>query len=433
MVLTRRRAVVWGVRRARRGCVGTMHERLIGARYRALERLGSGGMASVWRALDTWTGRIVAIKRLHPHLRGERTASERLRREAAAMATLDHPNVVAVLGVVDDGGSPAMVMEHLGGETLDARLSTRGPLPEPTALAIALAVTEALAAAHAIGLVHRDVKPANILLTSDGPARLMDFGIAADLSVGDPDLTAEGVIGTLRYLAPERLLGEPAVPATDVWGVGVVLYEMLTGRAAYPGTTLPERIGAAGRSVEQPTHVSDATWAVIERAADGDPARRYPDGAALAAAVRPLVEQVGGGPVAEDDAPTVVVAVPDPSVGRPARPAEPERPRIVQRARSFALALGAIGLAGAVGLAVIALDPERVGSAGSSPLDGTPAPLATALAPADDTPDVAPAERAADPADAGDDDGEDDGEDDGDGKGRGQGNGKGKGHGKDKP
>ena len=252
-----------------------MSERLIAARYRAVERLGAGGMAAVWRAIDTRTGRDVAIKRLLPGIGRDPAARERLRREASAMSSVDHPNIVPVLDVIDDDGAPAIVMDRIDGVTLGDRLRT-GPLPEREALAVAIDVADALAAAHAAGFVHRDVKPGNILLADDGRARLLDFGIAADLSGASDDLTVDGVVGTLRYLAPERLLGEDATTATDVWGVGVTLYRGPRRPAGVPGdharrsgSTPPVAPSSDRRG--SPT----ATWDVIRRAADGDPARRY--------------------------------------------------------------------------------------------------------------------------------------------------------------
>ena len=228
-----------------------MSERLIAARYRTMERLGAGGMAAVWRAIDTRTGRDVAIKRLLPGIGRDPAARERLRREARAMSTVHHPNIVPVIDVVDDDGAPAIVMDRIDGVTLVERLRA-GPLPEREALAAAIDVADALAAAHAAGFVHRDVKPGNILLAEDGRARLLDFGIAADLGQASDDLTVDGVVGTLRYLAPERLLGEDATTATDVWGVGVTLFEAVAGQPVFPATTLVERVDAAGRAVERP-------------------------------------------------------------------------------------------------------------------------------------------------------------------------------------
>ncbi|MEO6207766.1 MAG: serine/threonine-protein kinase, partial [Candidatus Limnocylindrales bacterium] len=253
-----------------------MDGRLIGGRYRLLEARAIGGSASVWRAIDERTGRAVAVKRLHPHLAGDEHAIERLRREATVMGAVEHPNVVPVRDIVVDADGPAIVMDYIDGRSLAEHLTEDGPLAESEALRIATEVADGLAAAHANGLVHRDVKPANILLGSDGRARITDFGIATEIDRDGTALTAvDGVVGTMRYLAPERLAGEPAVPATDVWGLGVVLYEMLTGSVPYPATTIAERAGSALHVPERPASVTASTWAVIERALASDPSLRY--------------------------------------------------------------------------------------------------------------------------------------------------------------
>ena len=383
---------------------------LIAGRYRRGRRLGAGGMASVWGARDERTGRDVAIKVLHPHLVGDERQRARLRHEATALASIDDPHVVPVLDVIDDEAEPAIVMPRIAGETLADRLARDGALDEPAALDIALAVAEALAAAHGVGVVHRDVKPANILLGSDGVVRLMDFGIAADLDAGTSELTVDGVVGTLRYLAPERLLGDAAVPATDVWGVGVVLIEMLTGQPAYPGSTLGERLDAARQAIDRPDGVSTPTWDVIRRAADGDPTRRYPDGAALAEAIRAVrwrrcgcAHRRRGRP----RSPQPPSRAARPSTASTRRPTRSDRGRAGRPARRR----GRDGRRGArPGDATVR--PARVTPRRPCRIRSTssPAPVASAT----------PAPTEAAPAEAG-------------GKGNGKGNGKGKGHGKDKP
>jgi serine/threonine-protein kinase len=393
---------------------------LIAGRYRRRERLGAGGMASVWGARDERTGRDVAVKVLHPHLAGDDRQRRRLRHEAAALASIDDAHVVPVLDVVEDGETAAIVMPRIEGETLADRLGAAGSLDEVAALDVAIGVAEALAAAHAVGLVHRDVKPANILLGSDGVVRLMDFGIATDLDA-TTELTAEGVVGTLRYLAPERLLGEAAVPATDVWGLGVVLLEMLAGRPAYPGSSLGERLEAAGDQVARPASASDPTWAVIRRAADGDPARRFPDGAAMLAALQDIRSSLG---VVDADAATAVIPVATvesnapPAVDAPIAGPESGPPVANRRSPAVAAAALAVLLVAGAGLAVVALDPGPGGA------DRTEAPAVAPVA-SDPPPSATPApEPSAVPADAG-------AQDEGTGKGKGKGNGKGKG--KDKP
>jgi hypothetical protein len=406
-----------------------MDGRRIGGRYRLLEQRAIGGMAAVWRGLDERTGREVAVKLLHPHLVADPDARRRLRREARATETLEHPNVVSVRAVVADRDAPAVVMDYVEGRSLAERLAADGPLPEEQALAIARDVAAALSAAHDRGIVHRDVKPGNVLLTPEGPALLGDFGIATDPGSDHTSLTGEhGVIGTLRYMAPERLLGEPAVPATDVWGVGAILYEMLAGRPAFEGSggvldadrTLPPR----------PVGVGDPTWRTIERALAADPGDRYPDGRALAAALGAVVV---GDPIAFDAAETSVVpmgtgvAAPPPRAGG----------RRTDRRRSFvavaALGLGALLLGGAlIGL----------GGAGESTADAHRSPTPTSVPSPTEVP--AAADEVED-GDAADEDGSGGGgggagkpekpdkpdKDRGDDRGRGNGEGRGRGNGGD--
>lgn len=291
-----------------------MNEPSWGGRYRLLAPLALGGMGSVWRAIDEATGEPVAIKRLHPHLAADDGARARLHREASALAALRHPNIVSVRDFLDDPDEPALVMELVEGPSLAERISSDGPLAEPAALALAAGLADALAAAHARGLVHRDVKPANVLVGNDGQARLSDFGIAAWVDEAASGITAaDGVAGTLRYVAPERLSGAVANPSTDVWGVGATLYEMVTGRPAYPVVTVDERVRDAQRAVERPPELSGRAWEVVRRSMAVDPADRYPDGAALAAALHALP----GVPAAltldvnvDDGAPTEVIPLP---------------------------------------------------------------------------------------------------------------------------
>jgi serine/threonine-protein kinase len=260
---------------------------LVGGRYRLLESHALGGMASVWRAADEQTGDIVAIKRLHPHLLADPGARERLLREAASMEIVRHPNVVGIRGVIADD-EPALVMDFVEGSSLADLLAEGQKFGQAEALAIAAAAADGLGAAHEQGIVHRDVKPSNILVGEDGIVRVFDFGVAVGLD-DETALTAEGgVIGTLRYLAPERLNGEPATPATDVWGLGAVLFELLTRKAAFPALTLTERIDDASSGVVRPRRLDDDVWAILDRCLASDPLDRYPTGGALAAALHGL-------------------------------------------------------------------------------------------------------------------------------------------------
>jgi serine/threonine protein kinase len=207
---------------------------LLGDRYRLGERIARGGMGSVYRAVDGNLGREVAVKVLRRELADDPTFLERFRREARAAAALSHPGVAGVYDYGELGGSAFIVMELVEGETLAERIAAGGPLPWPEAFAIGEQVARALAAAHAHGLVHRDVKPANVLLGRGGRAKVTDFGIAKAAS--SATLTRTGmVLGSANYVAPEQAKGEDVGPAADQYSLGCVLFEAVTGRPPYGG------------------------------------------------------------------------------------------------------------------------------------------------------------------------------------------------------
>lgn len=215
---------------------------LLARRYRLIDNIGAGGMSVIWRARDEVLDRVVAVKVLAPSLAADAKFRDMVREEARSAAQLVHPHVTAVHDygeqVSPDGTVTAfVVMELLSGDELDSRLS-EGPLPWPEAVEICAQVAEALAAAHRLGIVHRDVTPANIMMTATG-AKVLDFGIATH--VGAPDEDEEGdTFGTPAYVAPERLDGTPAQPATDAYSLGVLLFETLTGQPPYPADTWEE-------------------------------------------------------------------------------------------------------------------------------------------------------------------------------------------------
>lgn len=221
--------------------------RYVGDRYRLVEKLGTGGMSVVWRGQDEVLGRAVAIKVLSPQLAGDRSFRDRMRQEALAAARLGHPHIT---GIFDFGESrlsgrltvPYVVMELNEGESVAARLADRGPIGWPDAVVIAVEVASALATAHAHGVVHRDVTPANVMLTSTG-AKVVDFGISA--LVGQSDTAPDGsLLGTPAYLAPERLAGSQVSPATDVYALGLLLYRALTDRLPWPAGNTTEVLRA---------------------------------------------------------------------------------------------------------------------------------------------------------------------------------------------
>ncbi len=211
---------------------------LLGGRYRLVAPLARGGMAEVWEARDEVLARPVAVKLLLPHLAADPEIVDRFRREARSAARLSHPNVVAVYDTCDDGEHHAIVMELVRGESLRQLLDREGPLEPARAVAIAASVAEALDHAHRAGLVHRDVKPGNILLTDDGRVLVADFGIAKAAVHEGTELTdASVLLGTARYLAPEQVRSEPVDARADLYALGVVLYEMLCGVPPFEADT----------------------------------------------------------------------------------------------------------------------------------------------------------------------------------------------------
>ncbi|WFE52013.1 serine/threonine-protein kinase [Micromonospora sp. WMMD1155] len=228
--------------------------RLLARRYRLLDQIGAGGMSVIWRARDEVLDRLVALKVLAPSLAADARFRGMVRDEARAAAQLVHPHLTSVHDygeTVDPDGSITsfVVMELLDGEELELRL-TEGPLPWAEAVQVGAQVAEALAAAHRLGIVHRDITPANVMMTGTG-VKVLDFGIATRIGAPDEDEDGE-TFGTPAYVAPERLDGAPAQPSTDVYSLGVLLYEALTGRVPYPADTW-EQLSAALTDGPPPT------------------------------------------------------------------------------------------------------------------------------------------------------------------------------------
>jgi serine/threonine-protein kinase len=252
---------------------------LLNARFRLDERIGSGGMSTVYRAFDETLERWVAIKLLHSEISTDEDSIERFRREARAVARLSHPHVVTVIDFGEDQGHPYIVFEHVEGETLKERLRRIGPLEVPEAVAYAIEIGRALQAAHQERLVHRDVKPQNVLIDGEGRAKVTDFGIARSLE--SEGLTATGrVLGTTDYVSPEQALGEGVGPQSDIYSLGIVLYEMLAGDVPFKGET---QVSVAMKHVREPLpdvqhrrpDVSAALASVLERATTKEKANRY--------------------------------------------------------------------------------------------------------------------------------------------------------------
>jgi serine/threonine-protein kinase len=393
----------------------------IAGRYRLVDRIGSGGMAEVWRAHDLDTGETVAVKRLHPHLASDGDARARFRREIDAATSVRHPLAVPIRDSGDDDSGPWLVMEHVPGGSLSARLQ-QGPVPESEAVPVAADVAEVLAALHAAGIVHRDVTPSNILLGADGRARLADFGIARPYDgSGLEDVTATGdVVGTLRFLAPEVLAGRPASPASDVWSLGTVLFEMLAGTSPFDASSPAALLGSQAKPVP-PLPPVDASVEEALRAMLSPRPEARPTAAEAAGSL------ARGRPVSPlDDDPTVVMPAVPSSPRRPRRtPGVGLRPVRVVRPRGTAVRRTGPVLAVAALLlfAAIVLAAATLGGDGGTRATGT-ADLLRPAGAASPAPTVTPSPPVAD---------ENKGTSDAKGKSRGKGNpgGKGKSRGKD--
>jgi len=211
---------------------------VLAGRYRLERLIGQGGMAEVWEATDLALSRRVAVKLLKSHLAHDAVVGERFRREAIAAAKLNHPNVVAVHDTVDDGGRQAVVMEYVKGRSLRQLLDEQGRLTPGHTAHIGACVAAALGAAHRAGMVHRDVKPGNILLTNEGRVLLADFGIAKAIGAGEHDLTSDNIMmGTAKYLSPEQVRGQSLDGRSDLYALGLVLYECLAGQVPFQGNS----------------------------------------------------------------------------------------------------------------------------------------------------------------------------------------------------
>ncbi len=273
-------------------------------RYRLIRQIGSGGMAEVYLAYDEFLQREVAFKVLDRKYAQDREAIERFRREARNAASLRHPNIVAThdRGETEDG-TYYIVMEYLEGGTLEDLIEEAGPLPPREAAEITVEISDALQLAHESGVIHRDIKPQNILLSKGGEAKVADFGIARAASA--TTMTQAGsILGTVHYISPEQALGEPATPRSDLYSLGVVLYEMLTGELPYDAETpvgvVMKHVGGLTRSPRDANpDVPEEIDAVVARLLARDPEERYPDAATLTEDLERVIE--GLPPVPEAD------------------------------------------------------------------------------------------------------------------------------------
>ncbi|TQS91224.1 Stk1 family PASTA domain-containing Ser/Thr kinase [Arthrobacter sp. TS-15] len=269
-----------------------MQDHLIGTtvdgRYTVRSRLARGGMSTVYLATDQRLERDVALKVLHPHLANDPTFLERLSREAKAAASLSHPHIVGVLDQGEDGHIAYLVMEYVKGHTLRDTLGEQGPLPPRLALALIDPVIEGLAAAHRSGLIHRDVKPENVLIADDGRIKVGDFGLARAISA---NTSTGALIGTVAYLAPELVLGQPADARSDIYSAGIMLYEMLTGKQPYVGDS-PIQVAyqhvnaVVGRPSDAAPGLAEDLDELVQWCTSVDAENRPVDGAALLTELR---------------------------------------------------------------------------------------------------------------------------------------------------
>ncbi|MFN2471514.1 MAG: protein kinase [Gaiellaceae bacterium] len=339
---------------------------LIAGRYELEERVGSGGMASVYRAHDRLLERRVAVKILHEHFARDHESVERFQREARSVAQLAHPNIVTVIDRGEENGRPYIVFEYVEGENLKQLIGRRGPLPVGTVLDLAIQVARALESAHERGVVHRDVKPQNVLLTDEGRAKVTDFGIARARDTQGMTLTGT-VLGTSDYIPPEQARGESAGELGDVYSLGAMLFELLTGDVPYEGEN---PVAVAMRHVNDPVpsarerrpEVPPRLDALVGRALAKSPQDRF---ASMREVIAELEACRADGAAPDSDSQATFVFPPAPAQSR-------RRGRRAARALLGSLVAVALVAAAAVGAYVFARsvsggddrgDPPRGGAA----------------------------------------------------------------------
>jgi serine/threonine-protein kinase len=334
---------------------------VIGDRYRPIEQIGAGGMATVWKAEDTLLGRFVAIKRLLPHLAGDRAAAARFAREARASAMLNHPGIVTVFDTGEDAHGPYIVLELVTGETMSDQLARSGSMSPLDVTGVVTQVAAALDHAHSLGVIHRDIKPGNLIVEPDGRVRLADFGIAR--TVDDQSTITESgqLVGTISYLAPEILTGEPATPASDIYSLGAVTVELLTGKPPFSAETpaaLLEAVRVGGvPSLDgvAPKQMSKAVQTAMARNPETRPRSAGAFAAALAGSNTLVMAAapMPGGAMPASEEPTVVRPTPPPAAPTSGPPEE-------KRSRSAAWPLILLVIT-VLALAAAALTRDRDG------------------------------------------------------------------------
>jgi len=345
---------------------------VLSGRYRLEAKLGSGGMSTVYLARDQTLDRPVAVKVMHREMSEQADQLERFRQEARAVAKLSHPNVVSVIDAGEDGGHPYIVFEYVEGEPLKQRIGRDGALEPQEAIAYAIEVARGLSVAHARNMVHRDIKPQNVLIDAEGRAKLTDFGISRQLE--QDGMTATGrVLGTTDYVAPEQAMGRKVDPRSDVYSLGVVLYEMLVGQVPFQAES---QVGVAMKHVNEELpdvqrrrpEVSAAVALVVERSTAKDPSQRYQDVGEMIDDLSTALEvEAARAGSTTGEATSVLDAVPPPKRELPGR------------ARwSWAAIAGLLLVGGAVLLAVQLISSSGLGGGGANDGKGKPVTLTSA-------------------------------------------------------
>ena len=352
-------------------------------RYELEELVGSGGMSSVFRAHDRLLDRKVALKVLHQQYSDDDEYVERFRREARSVASLSHPNIVTVIDRGEHGGRQFIVFEYVEGDNLKRLIERRGPAPVATALELGIQIARGLSFAHQQGLVHRDVKPQNVLLNGDGQAKVTDFGIARSLDVQHGMTQTGTVLGTSDYIAPEQAQGQRVDEHTDVYSLGVVLYELLTNEVPFPGENF---VAVAMRHINEPPppirakrpDVPPRVEAAIHTAMAKRPEDRFPTMADFCRELEACLAEVQGTQVAAP------VLASQPTTVSPAV-AQPRRRRGVSPWPLILLLVALIAIAAVVAFLVLHRHASSHANGSPPPAAGAPIHL-TAVAPYDPPP-----------------------------------------------
>ena len=272
---------------------------IVGHRYRIIELIGTGGMAHVYRAMNLSSRKMVAIKVLKDEFRNDAEFLRRFEREARAVLHLSHENIVRAFDVGETDGLPYIVLEFVDGRTLKEIIDENGPMPSRIAVALVVQVLDALGAAHAAGIIHRDVKPQNVIVMQSGKVKLMDFGIAREVDANTVTFTGSTVLGSVHYLSPEQAKGLPVTEGSDLYSAGIMLYEMLTGRVPFDGENsvaiaLKHISDIPVPPMELSNKISPALNDVILRALNKDANRRYATASEMSAHLRRALKEPTG-------------------------------------------------------------------------------------------------------------------------------------------